>query len=94
MCDIMNRSIILNREGRHYEQKRKTYGYVINITFMRFSCYGNPRMCSSERNWPNGPVSGIFTGTDRKRKTAVLMAAVFVSFILRFPQMYPAVFRY
>ena len=81
ICDIMNRSIILNREGRHHEQKRKTYGYIINITYMRFRRYGNPWMRSSERNRSDEPVPGIFTGTDRERKTAALMAAVFVSSI-------------
>lgn len=77
ICDIMNKSIILNREGRHYEQKRKACNFIINFTFMCFRCYGDPWMCSSERNQSDGPVSGIFAGKNRERKTAAVMTAVF-----------------
>lgn len=45
---------------------------------MRFRRHGDPWMRSSERNESDGPVSGIFAGKDRERKTAAVMTAVFV----------------
>lgn len=44
---------------------------------MRFRCHGDPWMRSSERNQSDGPLSGIFAGKDRERKTAAVMTAVF-----------------
>ena len=44
---------------------------------MRFRCHGDPWMRSAERNPSDGPVSGIFAGKDRERKTAAVMTAVF-----------------
>ena len=58
-------------------KKRKTYDFIVNITFMRFRCHGDPWMRSSERNRSDGPLSGIFAGKDRERKTAAVMTAVF-----------------
>ena len=44
---------------------------------MRVRCHGDPWMRSAERNPSDGPVSGIFAGKDRERKTAAVMTAVF-----------------